>query len=243
MAPISPTATATMSTGTASDVRQPSPPSASGGGMSGSGRSLLIASEHSRERWCTAHTRPQHRQGQHRGDHDRPAPVGPGAPHHERHGQRQSDPERHRDVAAERLPRRRRRSSGRSSRTRPAGASTKDTAAITAVAPSAIPSWRHSRRTANQSRPTPALGLVSSTNDHVHGMPEAEHDGHRQQDVDVAVVQLQRHHRDGEGHEDPRGAAGEPDDRADQQAGPDPEEDPEVERAEPSRATWAKAGL
>jgi hypothetical protein len=39
----------------------------------------------------------------------------------------------------------------------------------TAVAPSAIASERHSRRTTNQSNPTPGVIFVSTTNDHVHG--------------------------------------------------------------------------
>ena len=40
----------------------------------------------------------------------------------------------------------------------------KDTATIAAVEPSAIARGRHSRRTANQSRPTPGEILVRSTN-------------------------------------------------------------------------------
>ena len=49
------------------------------------------------------------------------------------------------------------------------GDSTKEMATSTAVAPRAMASGRHSRRTTNQSRPTPELGLVSSTKAQVQG--------------------------------------------------------------------------
>ena len=44
-----------------------------------------------------------------------------------------------------------------------------ETATIAAVAPSAIARFRHSRRTANHSSPTPGVTFVSSTNAHVAG--------------------------------------------------------------------------
>ena len=62
---------------------------------------------------------------------------------------------------------------------------------------------------------------------------EAQHDGDGQEDVDVAVVQLQGHERDGEGDRHPGGAAGDPDDRPDEQHGPEVDEDPPVDAAEP----------
>ena len=40
---------------------------------------------------------------------------------------------------------------------------------MTAVNPSAMARLRHSRRAANHSKPTPAVGLVSSTTDQVQG--------------------------------------------------------------------------
>ncbi len=46
---------------------------------------------------------------------------------------------------------------------------TSETATIAPVTPSAIPSARHSRRTANHSSPIPGVTLVSSTKPHVHG--------------------------------------------------------------------------
>ena len=49
------------------------------------------------------------------------------------------------------------------------GARTRLTPAITAVAPSAIPRFRHSRRTTNHSRPTPGVILVSRMNAHAAG--------------------------------------------------------------------------
>ena len=49
------------------------------------------------------------------------------------------------------------------------GASRNDTPAMIAVAPRAMARERHSRRTANQTRPMPGVTLVSSTNDHVQG--------------------------------------------------------------------------
>src|SRR5439155_306454 len=49
------------------------------------------------------------------------------------------------------------------------GSSTNEPAAMTAVAPSAIASARHSRRTANQRRPTPGVTFVNSTIDHAAG--------------------------------------------------------------------------
>ncbi len=44
-----------------------------------------------------------------------------------------------------------------------------DTRAMAAVAPSAIASCRHSRRSTNHSSPTPGVIFVSSTSAHVHG--------------------------------------------------------------------------
>ena len=58
----------------------------------------------------------------------------------------------------------------------------------TAVAPSAIASERHSRRTANHSSPTPGVTLVSRTNAQVARLAEAEHDRRGDQQVDVAVI-------------------------------------------------------
>ena len=49
------------------------------------------------------------------------------------------------------------------------GRVTKETATIAAVTPSAIPSDRHSRRTANHSSPIPGVIFVSRTSDQVHG--------------------------------------------------------------------------
>ena len=49
------------------------------------------------------------------------------------------------------------------------GASTNDTAAIAAVAPRAIASERHSRRTTNQTNPTPGDTFDSRTNAHAAG--------------------------------------------------------------------------
>ena len=45
----------------------------------------------------------------------------------------------------------------------------RDTATSAAVQPSAIASGRHSRRTANQTSPTPGVTLVRSTNDQATG--------------------------------------------------------------------------
>ncbi len=42
-------------------------------------------------------------------------------------------------------------------------------ATMTAVAPSAMPSARHSRRTANHSSPTPGVTFVSSIRAHIQG--------------------------------------------------------------------------
>src|SRR3954447_25056122 len=50
-----------------------------------------------------------------------------------------------------------------------AGMKTADTAMTPSVAPRAIPSDRHSPRTANQSRPIPGVTFVSSTNAQVAG--------------------------------------------------------------------------
>ena len=94
------------------------------------------------------------------GDRDRPAPVGPGAPDDDRDGERQADEERDRDgrpgpVATGDMDQdldpfepRPGHDHGRD----------RDDAA---VAPSAIARFRHSRRTANQSRPMPGVTLVS----------------------------------------------------------------------------------
>src|SRR6187549_3323544 len=49
------------------------------------------------------------------------------------------------------------------------GATTSETPAMMAVNPSAMASERHSRRAANHNNPTPAVGLVRSTTDQVHG--------------------------------------------------------------------------
>src|SRR3954466_15562154 len=50
-----------------------------------------------------------------------------------------------------------------------AGIKNADTAMTASVAPRAIPSERHSPRTANQSRPIPGVTLVRSTNAQVAG--------------------------------------------------------------------------
>jgi hypothetical protein len=46
---------------------------------------------------------------------------------------------------------------------------TRDPATIADVTPSAIPSWRHSRRTANQVRAIAGVTLVNATNAHAQG--------------------------------------------------------------------------
>ena len=104
-----------------------------------------------------------------------------------------------------------------------------ETATMAAVAPSAMPSCRHSRRTTNHSRPTPQVGLVSSTNDHVQGCRKPEHDGRPDEQVHVAVVQLHDHRR--EGQHDERPSSTEPDGGGQQHGQPDPQEHPPLETA------------
>lgn len=58
-------------------------------------------------------------------------------------------------------------SSSHATHSRPSA--TSETATSAAVAPRAMASGRHSRRTANQISPTPGVTLVSSTNDQATG--------------------------------------------------------------------------
>ena len=113
---------------------------------------------------------PQDRERERRRQRDRPATVGQGAPHDDDDRERQAQPERHRDLELRRPTRLRASPRGtRSTRTTAGGRCASETATIAAVTPRAIASERHSRRAANQTRPSPGVTLVSSTKAQVHG--------------------------------------------------------------------------
>ena len=86
--------------------------------------------------------------------------------------------------------------------THSAGTSTNVTATIAAVAPSAMPSWRHSRRATNHSSPMPGRDLGQQHERPRRRVAEADHDRDREQQVNVAVIELDRDRRESKQDED-----------------------------------------
>ena len=149
-------------------TRRPPLNGRSGCGRAPSARPLLGGRQRDHAQQHRQRAVPQGRQREHRADRDRPALVARRAPDDELDADRAAD-ESGIGIDAQVPPLPVLAASRSNQANQLCGISTNETATIAAVDPSAIASDRHSRRSANHSRPTPGVIFVSSTKAQVHG--------------------------------------------------------------------------